>query len=271
MFEDVDNKEKQNKTGDKNREADKMKNVVQPGSVPPRENLNLGEGVDLSKVSTIPSPKNEKKDEEFGKRIQYLHDKGKRRGILFAVIGLVVGICISVGTVYLIDNFKGDVQEMSDEIDRQEKEPIEAIIDPENFCDNDYCCLASLRRIKKNNYIIVDEGEDCPIDHAWNALKCINSLAWCEPSAIVDLEEDEATTTFGSTEDEAIIASSTPEGDEFLQEAFEKNIDSDNDGLGDVEEREYGTDINNSDTDGDGFLDGDEVDGGYDPLGEGSL
>ena len=42
--------------------------------------------------------------------------------------------------------------------------------------------------------------------------------------------------------------------------------DSDLDGLTDDMEDHYGTDINNSDTDGDGYSDGDEVDNGYDPL-----
>ncbi len=72
------------------------------------------------------------------------------------------------------------------------------------------------------------------------------------------------------------------------------NIDTDNDGLLDSEEKEYGTDINlpdsdfdglldreeikfyktdplNSDTDGDGYLDGEEVKAGYNPKGAGKL
>ena len=47
--------------------------------------------------------------------------------------------------------------------------------------------------------------------------------------------------------------------------------DSDNDGLSDKEEEFYGTDKNNSDTDGDGYKDGDEVKNGYNPLGAGKL
>lgn len=47
-----------------------------------------------------------------------------------------------------------------------------------------------------------------------------------------------------------------------------KNIflDSDQDGLSDEEEKVYGTDIYNRDTDGDGYTDGAEVKAGYDPL-----
>ena len=49
-----------------------------------------------------------------------------------------------------------------------------------------------------------------------------------------------------------------------------ENDDSDQDGLTDVMEDFYKTDKNNPDTDGDGYLDGDEVDNGYDPLAPGS-
>lgn len=45
--------------------------------------------------------------------------------------------------------------------------------------------------------------------------------------------------------------------------------DDDNDGLTNIQEDLYKTDRNNPDTDGDGFLDGDEVHNGYDPLGPG--
>lgn len=48
----------------------------------------------------------------------------------------------------------------------------------------------------------------------------------------------------------------------------DKNIflDSDQDGLSDAEEKAYGTDPQNSDTDGDSYSDGVEVKSGYDPL-----
>lgn len=49
------------------------------------------------------------------------------------------------------------------------------------------------------------------------------------------------------------------------------NPDSDRDGLSDIEEKKYGTDPLNQDTDGDGYLDGAEVMGGYNPLGTGKL
>jgi hypothetical protein len=49
------------------------------------------------------------------------------------------------------------------------------------------------------------------------------------------------------------------------------STDSDNDNLTDNEELKYGTDLHNPDTDGDGFKDGDEIRGGYNPLGPGRL
>ena len=48
------------------------------------------------------------------------------------------------------------------------------------------------------------------------------------------------------------------------------NLDSDKDGLSDALEDVYKTDKNNPDTDGDGYLDGNEVENGYDPLVPGS-
>ncbi|MFA6466722.1 MAG: EB domain-containing protein [Patescibacteria group bacterium] len=52
---------------------------------------------------------------------------------------------------------------------------------------------------------------------------------------------------------------------------FSDDVDSDQDGLSDLAESLYGTQIDNSDSDGDGYLDGQEVDNGYNPMGEGSL
>jgi hypothetical protein len=51
-----------------------------------------------------------------------------------------------------------------------------------------------------------------------------------------------------------------------LSETKNVFLDSDQDGLTDSEERTYGTDVKNPDTDGDGYTDGAEVKAGYNPL-----
>lgn len=48
--------------------------------------------------------------------------------------------------------------------------------------------------------------------------------------------------------------------------AADTRIDSDHDGLSDTWEEKLGTDLNNPDTDGDGYKDGEEVAHGYSPL-----
>lgn len=61
---------------------------------------------------------------------------------------------------------------------------------------------------------------------------------------------------------------------EIMTEAAAKeaeNADEDEDGLTAKQETEYGTDPMMADTDGDGYSDGDEVESGYNPAGEGQL
>ena len=48
-------------------------------------------------------------------------------------------------------------------------------------------------------------------------------------------------------------------------------LDTDSDGLTDMQEVAYGTDKSKPDTDGDGYTDSQEVQGGYNPLGPGKL
>ena len=55
-------------------------------------------------------------------------------------------------------------------------------------------------------------------------------------------------------------------GIEFEKRTEESLKDSDNDGLKDWEEELFHTDLLNPDTDGDGYLDGEEVDSGHNPL-----
>ncbi|MEA3272189.1 MAG: hypothetical protein U9P90_00805 [Patescibacteria group bacterium] len=72
--------------------------------------------------------------------------------------------------------------------------------------------------------------------------------------------------SIGEEDEEPETATSTPEepeeeGPEIIE------IDTDGDGLTDVEERVYGSDITDPDTDGDGHLDGHEVFHLYNPAG----
>ena len=79
-----------------------------------------------------------------------------------------------------------------------------------------------------------------------------------EEEAVVD-EKD--TDQDGLTDEEEIILGTKID-----------DIDSDDDNLFDREEVEvYDTDPLNPDSDGDGFLDGDEVNNNYNPLGSGAL
>lgn len=55
------------------------------------------------------------------------------------------------------------------------------------------------------------------------------------------------------------------------QNAAMAEIDRDDDGLSAADEEHYGTSDTNPDTDGDGFKDGAEVEGGYNPNGSGAL
>lgn len=78
----------------------------------------------------------------------------------------------------------------------------------------------------------------------------------------VDVSDDINTST--STE-ETDLESDNNESDFILIK------DTDSDGLGDEEEKVLLTDINNIDTDGDGYLDLEEIKNGYNPAGEGIL
>ncbi|MFA6474648.1 MAG: hypothetical protein WCV88_00420 [Patescibacteria group bacterium] len=50
-----------------------------------------------------------------------------------------------------------------------------------------------------------------------------------------------------------------------------QELDTDKDGLRDIDEKRYGTDPLKADTDGDGFTDKEEIDNGYNPNGPGRL
>ena len=71
-----------------------------------------------------------------------------------------------------------------------------------------------------------------------------------------------------TSEEPAVIG----EENTLVPEEVAVDLDSDQDGLSDADEiNVYGTNPLKSDTDGDGYLDGDEVKNGYNPLGDGRL
>lgn len=114
-----------------------------------------------------------------------------------------------------------------------------------NKCSGEICCLSSLEYMKEKGYLECDQNNQCPENMECIIDKdCEIPLKWCELKK-----------TGTSTEDSIDLST----------------LDSDQDGLSDEEEIFYGTDKNNPDTDGDGYLDGAEVKGGYNPLGEGKL
>ncbi len=43
------------------------------------------------------------------------------------------------------------------------------------------CCIAGLRDMAKNNYLLADENEECPEGFKENMLLCLGTLIWCEP------------------------------------------------------------------------------------------
>jgi len=111
-------------------------------------------------------------------------------------------------------------------------------------CLGDLCCFSSVEHMKENNYLECDKISGCPDGFNCVSNNCESFLNWCEPDNI------------GTSTKNIVDLDS---------------LDSDQDGLSDEEEIFYGTDKNNPDSDGDGYLDGDEVKKSYNPLGEGKL
>ena len=70
---------------------------------------------------------------------------------------------------------------------------------------------------------------------------------------------------FSNKEDNNIPAVENEKNEEV---EIDKELDSDQDGLPDYIEEVLGTDANNSDTDGDGYSDFEEIKNGYNPLGD---
>ena len=237
---------------------------------------------------------------EFNDRIKNLRDKGKKRGKRYSIIGITASILISIGVLaggyYLFI----EIINITDEVEQKdETNEFASIIDPENICSGDNCCLASLEKIKKNNYAQFNPESDCAAGYGVNRLNCETSLSWCEPVE-QDYEEGDRCSLipspgpceaaiekfyfnaetgkcqafyWGGCEGTVPFESLEECGQacEAEYEAASEGVDADNDGLTADEEIQYGTDPNNPDTDGDGYSDGDEVENGFNPIGEGKL
>lgn len=94
-----------------------------------------------------------------------------------------------------------------------------------------------------------------------------NAAAPADPSANNNLEAIATSTEMIDTDKDGLT---DVEEKKLLTSPI--NIDSDNDGLNDFDEvKKYKTDPLKMDTDGDGFSDGEEVKAGYNPKGEGKL
>ena len=50
----------------------------------------------------------------------------------------------------------------------------------EKKCDNDSCCLSSLKVMRENNYREANENGECLEGFNGNMMRCITSLKWCE-------------------------------------------------------------------------------------------
>ena len=86
------------------------------------------------------------------------------------------------------------------------------------------------------------------------------------------VEDNNEETVVDETQTQPVVEEPVNQEPEIIPEVIiDVTLDTDNDGLTDINEAGYGTDINNPDTDGDGYKDGEEVLNGYNPNGEGKL
>ena len=93
-------------------------------------------------------------------------------------------------------------------------------------------------------YGLRQKAENRSLESEKNGINTFESIYGCHPSSTEDWNIMQAITYSGAT----------------------RGVDSDGDLLTDEREVELGTDLNNKDSDGDGYLDGIEVANGYNPL-----
>ena len=160
---------------------DKKKKRILPSSIP-RRPLSLPTKFAMSGDSN--NNKKNKPSKEFESRMKGLYEKGKKRGFRYSVIGISYCIIAAIVVLSLGYYLTKEIKEITKQVYNADLTPLEAILDPDNeICDLDYCCLASLKRIHKNNYEIYDRGKRCKEGYERKTLECENSLAWCQPTA----------------------------------------------------------------------------------------
>jgi len=120
---------------------------------------------------------------------------------------------------------------------------------------------------------LTDHNEDLEIEKPEDALSFAEMIgaAFGEMFGGLPMAEEGFSGTEVDTTDDETGFYDEYDYDYDLEELEDYVTDSDGDGLPDMTEGFYGSDINNPDTDGDGVNDGDEVANGDNPTGSGSL
>lgn len=248
---------------------------TRPGSLPVVNSFEAGQkpvksSESLEKFNQQRTEK-AKQSKVFEEKISELRVKGKKRGKRYSIIGIAASLIIFALVLYVGNKIVAQVDFFTAAVDEQEIENnFNSIIDPDNICDGNNCCLASIEKINKNNYQIATELENCNDGYSKNSLPCEGTLFWCEEELDNITSNSDIAIIESEIQEEAGQESSSPEIEAASSSLSE--LDSDGDGISDEDENLiYGTNPLLKDSDGDGYSDREEIEGGYNPLGEGSL
>jgi len=89
-----------------------------------------------------------------------------------------LGTIIIGGGVVIMKYYNSEVNNRIIEPVDQEENYYDVL---EKKCDNDSCCLSSLKIIRENNYKEADKDYKCLDGFKLGGLRCVGSLIWCEP------------------------------------------------------------------------------------------
>lgn len=270
-------------------EAEKKPDTLGQGNnIPANLASTFGSGIGSG---AAPKPVNPGLGEEFDQRMQKLQEKGKKRGIKFSRIGMIVGSIIGLvmmGVVYYlltdVIGYTEKAQESSVNIpaigreNKNEKKDkvINLQISSEMLaCQGDDDCIAVqaqccpcdkggvMTAINKNFQSAWDEefNNKCTEAVCEGAVNCPSGRAFCDglQCRFVEVEELIETASGTASTTDTINPAESAEGAEntFVENTAINDIDQD--GLTDADEMELGTDLARPDTDGDGILDGEEI------------